>query len=359
MARFRPRAATVSVRPHSGRRRIQARRQKGRALSRGFKPRGERGGSVSLRWCERHGERRPRVRRGRGAGRSAAGASRAQLTRLRGWQNRRVRVGKIIVGGRRDTASAPQCRKCRRPVNTIARPCSSAAAMTSASFTDPPGCTTAVAPAAASASRPSRNGKNASEATTLPGDAAAGLHHRDLHRVDAAHLAGADRERPIRPGEEDRVRLDVRADAPGEAQRLPLLGGRLALRDDPQRLAGRRRPRLARLDDAVALLDEHAAEDRAQLDAGPRGVAEGREVGGERRAGSSWRRGSAAPPSSTAGAMTASMNVVVMACAVSTSSVRLRPMMPPNADSASASRARDVGLGDRRRRWPRRTGWRA
>src|SRR3954463_9620864 len=61
-----------------------------------------------------------------------------------------------------------QCLKCRRPVNTMASPCSSAAAITSASRTDPPGCTTAVAPAAASASRPSRNGKNAPDATTLP-----------------------------------------------------------------------------------------------------------------------------------------------------------------------------------------------
>src|SRR5436189_44153 len=50
----------------------------------------------------------------------------------------------------------------------MARPCSSAAAITSASFTDPPGCTTAVAPAAATASRPSRNGKNASDAATEP-----------------------------------------------------------------------------------------------------------------------------------------------------------------------------------------------
>src|SRR3954464_940004 len=63
---------------------------------------------------------------------------------------------------------ASQCLKCRRPVNTIARPCSSAAAITSASRTDPPGWTTAVAPARATASRPSRNGKNASDAATDP-----------------------------------------------------------------------------------------------------------------------------------------------------------------------------------------------
>ena len=54
------------------------------------------------------------------------------------------------------------------PVNTIAMPCSSAAATTSASRIEPPGCTTAVAPAAATASSPSRNGKNASEAATDP-----------------------------------------------------------------------------------------------------------------------------------------------------------------------------------------------
>jgi len=74
----------------------------------------------------------------------------------------RRRVGAAhpaAVVARRDTASAPQCRKWRLPVNTIARPCSSAAVMTSASFTEPPGWTTAVAPAAARASRPSRNGK--------------------------------------------------------------------------------------------------------------------------------------------------------------------------------------------------------
>ena len=40
------------------------------------------------------------------------------------------------------------------------------------------------------------------------------------------------------------------------------------------------------------------------------------------------------------GAMTASMNVEVSAVAVSASISRLRPTMPPNADSGSASRAR-------------------
>src|SRR2546428_3513758 len=46
--------------------------------------------------------------------------------------------------------------------------CSSAAATTSASRSEPPGWITAVAPAFATTSRPSRNGKNASDAHTVP-----------------------------------------------------------------------------------------------------------------------------------------------------------------------------------------------
>src|SRR6185437_3151300 len=61
-----------------------------------------------------------------------------------------------------------QCLKWRTPVNTMAMPRSSAAAITSASRTLPPGWITATAPWSATTSRPSRNGKNASEATTEP-----------------------------------------------------------------------------------------------------------------------------------------------------------------------------------------------
>ena len=68
--------------------------------------------------------------------------------------------------------------------------------------------------------------------------------------------------------------------------------------------------------------------------------AERVEVGGDDPQVLPSSRGSPARSSSTAGAITASMNVEVSACAVSTSSVRFRPTMPPNADSGSASRAR-------------------
>ena len=51
---------------------------------------------------------------------------------------------------------------------TIAHPAASAAAMTSASFTLPPGWAMAVTPARMASSTPSGNGKKASEASTLP-----------------------------------------------------------------------------------------------------------------------------------------------------------------------------------------------
>src|SRR5579875_3210951 len=61
-----------------------------------------------------------------------------------------------------------QCLNWRSPVKTIAMPCSSAAAITSASRTDPPGWATAVMPAAAMVSKPSRKGKKASLAPAPP-----------------------------------------------------------------------------------------------------------------------------------------------------------------------------------------------
>ena len=50
----------------------------------------------------------------------------------------------------------------------MAIPAASAAAITSSSRFEPPGCTTAVAPASINTSKPSAKGKNASEATAEP-----------------------------------------------------------------------------------------------------------------------------------------------------------------------------------------------
>src|SRR5690606_7725348 len=68
-----------------------------------------------------------------------------------------------------------QCRKWRTPVKTIAMPRSLAAAMTSSSRTEPPGWITQAAPASTTTSSPSRNGKNASEATAEPASDRAAL----------------------------------------------------------------------------------------------------------------------------------------------------------------------------------------
>ncbi len=107
--------------------------------------------------------------------------------------------------------------------------------MTSSSRIEPPGWITAVAPASASTSRPSRNGKKASEATTEPFSdrpALVGLDAGDLGRVDAAHLAGADAQGHAAAAEDDGVGLDELGDAFGEEQVFDLLGGRLHLGDD-------------------------------------------------------------------------------------------------------------------------------
>ena len=120
-----------------------------------------------------------------------------------------------------------QCRKCRMPVKTMARPAASAAAITSSSRIDPPGWMTAVAPASIAACRPSAKGKKASEATTAPrvsGSASPAPPPRprlaggDAGRIDPAHLAGADADGGAVAGVDDGVRLDVLGDAEGEQQ---------------------------------------------------------------------------------------------------------------------------------------------
>ena len=88
-----------------------------------------------------------------------------------------------------------QWRKWRTPVKTMARPCSSAAATTSSSFTDPPGWMIAVAPARAISSIPSRKGKKASDAATVPCKRQDRLQGREARGVDAAHLARAHADR--------------------------------------------------------------------------------------------------------------------------------------------------------------------
>ena len=112
------------------------------------------------------------------------------------------------------------------PVNTMATPRSSAAAMTSSSRTLPPGWITAVAPAAASASRPSRNGKNASDAATEPASSSfASCALNAAMRALSRRLIWPAPMPSVAPSraEHDGVRLHELRHAPGEQQVLHLL----------------------------------------------------------------------------------------------------------------------------------------
>src|SRR3569623_370285 len=74
------------------------------------------------------------------------------------------------------------------PVNTIASPAASAAAITSSSRIEPPGWITAVAPASTAASRPSAKGKTASEATAAPLERGVGVVVIVVAELLALHL---------------------------------------------------------------------------------------------------------------------------------------------------------------------------
>src|SRR5687767_6780084 len=95
----------------------------------------------------------------------------------------------------------------------------------------------------------------------------------DLHRVDAAHLAGSDRDYPIRMTEDDRIAANVLGDRPREGERRQLGVGGRTLRDYP------RRPHLLRrIARIVARLQERSTADHPQLPSSrPMPVARQRE----------------------------------------------------------------------------------
>ena len=245
------------------------------------------------------------------------------------------------------------------PVKTMARPASSAALITSSSRIEPPGWMTAVAPASAAASRPSANGKKASEATTEPlvsgSRQARGL--RGLRRlpggdargIDPAHLAGADADRRAVLRIDDGVRLDVLGDAEGELQIGQFAARRRALGDDLQ---------VHVVDDGVvAGLHQQAAGDGAHGEARRARIG---QAAGEQQAqvllgARRWRCAS----SSASGAMMTSVKILTISLAAS----RVEPAVQRDdaaegRDRIAAQRLR-IGLGQRRRLRRRRTGWRA
>ena len=202
--------------------------------------------------------------------------------------------------------------------------------MTSGSFTLPPGCAMAVTPCAMAASTPSGNGKNASDASTLPLRLVAGLLASDLHADDARHLPRAHADRPRSLGQHDGVRLHVLRHRPGELERLELGLGRARAWSPPCRAHLARAGRVARLH------DEAAAHALVLQRADRRGEPGTRR---EQAAGSSWRAARSSARRENEGATMHSRNVSASTCAVATSTSRFSATMPPKADTGSASRA--------------------
>ena len=160
-------------------------------------------------------------------------------------------------------------------MNTIARSCSSAAAITSSSRTDPPGLNDGGRPCRRHgvqtiAEREERVRRRDRSAQQL-GARARRFHAGQMDGIHAAHLSGANRQRPIGGRENHRVRLDVCADAPRKSQRLPFLRRRLPFRHDLQLTIGQR---VRRLGHAVAALLDDGANERSDIAIDLRNLAE-------------------------------------------------------------------------------------
>ena len=90
-----------------------------------------------------------------------------------------------------------------------------AASITSLSRMDPPGWTSAVAPAFAATSRVSGKGRNASDATADPASGAQALSIAIFAEFDPTHLSCTDAKGTLLVGKDDRVAFRVLADFPG------------------------------------------------------------------------------------------------------------------------------------------------
>ncbi len=150
-----------------------------------------------------------------------------------------------------------QCRKCRSPVTTMASPASSAAAITSPSFTEPPGWTTAVTPAAGQDEQTVGEGEERITRSRSPLRFLPGLAHGDLGCDHSGLLARTDPDRLPVGHDGDGVGRGAPADTPGQHQVAPFLLGRLALRHDAPVGPGR--------DIVIDVLHQHAGAQAPQL----------------------------------------------------------------------------------------------
>ena len=210
--------------------------------------------------------------------------------------------------------------------------CSSAAAMTSASRTEPPGCTIARTPGLGRLIDAVAEGEVRVRSEHGAGRRVAGerrLVRGEEGRVHARHLPGADPDRRAVTRQHDRVRLDRRHRAPREQQVAVLVVGRLAL--------GHQRPPCVVDDRWRALLHQHAA-------AHPLVVEIGCPSCRRRRRPSSTRRFFLRPRISTApalnsGATMHSTNRLDTASAVASSTGTVNAITEPNAETGSQASA--------------------
>ena len=205
-------------------------------------------------------------------------------------------------------------------------PALSAAAITSGSRTDPPGCTIARTPAAMRISGPSANGKKASDAATDPRRPLPRPFHRQPGRVDPVHLAHADADdwRRRRPA-------GSRSTSPTgtPARRSP--GRRGSPRRPPGRRPGSRSPdrRRGRPAGPAAAPAGHrrwpgTRPDRARS---PAGITSSRMF--------FFRVSTAIASSENAGASSTSVNTSAICSASASVTGRLTAITPPKADTGS------------------------
>ena len=153
----------------------------------------------------------PRSRRWPGRRRPGRWPARPSARPRPAWRPaRRRRRARRRPRARRASGSRAQCWNCLSPVNTMTRPCSSAAAMTSSSRTEPPGWMTAATPAAAhrvEAVPEREEGVAGGRAALGP---AGGPGRGDLAGRDPVLLAAADADGHAAGGQHDGVGLDRR-----------------------------------------------------------------------------------------------------------------------------------------------------